>query len=396
LGAFTNSLKGNSVTETTVGSLRSDFLLDPSVTFLNHGSFGACPKPVFEEYQRWQREMESQPVEFVQRRLPGLMADARADLGEYLNVSSDDLVYVPNATHGVNIVARSWPLEAGDEVLTTDHEYGALDLTWEFYCGKSGATYRKVPIPVPVTTPEAFVEYFWSAVTSRTKIIYLSHITSPTALVFPIEEICRKARSAGILTVIDGAHAISQLPIDLAAIDADVYTGNNHKWLCAPKGSGFLYVRPDHHDWVESAIISWGWAEPSTFVSRNEYQGTRDMAPFLATPAAIRYQREHDWASQRARCHALALKARDQIADLWDVPPLTPEDPDGWFSQLVSCPLPNIDVAVAKARLYDEFKVEVPFIDWHGLKGVRVSFQAYNDENDLDRLIEGLKVVVGR
>jgi isopenicillin-N epimerase len=384
------------VAETSVGSLRDDFLIDPTVTFLNHGSFGACPRPVFEEYQRWQREMELQPVEFVQRRLPGLMADARADLGEYLNVSSDDLVYVPNATHGLNIIAKSLPLEPGDEILTTDHEYGALDLTWEFYCSKSGAVYRKRPIPVPMTTPEAFVDYFWGGVTAKTRIIYLSHITSPTAVIFPIKEICRKARAAGILTVIDGAHAISQLQIDLADIDADIYTGNNHKWLSAPKGSGFLYVHPDQQDWVEANIISWGWKEPSTFVSRNEYQGTRDMAPYLATPAAIKYQQQNDWPSQRARCHALAVKARDQIADLWDVPPITPDEPDVWFSQLVTCALPNIDVAVAKARLYDEFRVEVPFIDWNGHKGVRISFQAYNDENDLDRLLEGLKVVIGK
>jgi len=181
--------------------------------------------------------MEFQPVEFIQRRLPDLMADARADLGEYLNVPGDDLVYVPNATHGINIVAKSLPLEAGDEILTTDHEYGALDLTWEFYCGKSGAIYRRVPIPVPVTTPEAFVDYFWSGVTARTRVIFLSHITSPTAITFPVKEICRRARAAGILTVIDGAHAVSQWPIDLADIDPDVYTGNNHKWLCAPKGS---------------------------------------------------------------------------------------------------------------------------------------------------------------
>ena len=382
------------MTGLSVGSLRDDFLLDPSVTFLNHGSFGSCPKPVFEEYQRWQREMEFQPVKFIQRRLPDLMADARADLGEYLNVSSDDIVYVPNATHGINVVSKSLPLEAGDEILTTDHEYGALDLTWEFYCGKSGAIYRKVPILVPVTTPEDFIEQFWSAVNPRTKVIFLSHITSATALAFPVQEICRRARFAGILTVVDGAHAVSQLPLDLAAIDADVYSGNNHKWLCAPKGSGFLYVRPEHQDWIESTIVSWGWREPSTFVSRNEYQGTRDMAPFLATPAAIRYQQEHNWAEQRQRCHNLALKARDRIADLWDVPPLTPDDPGEWFSQLVTCPLPNIDVAEAKQRLYDEFQIEVPFVDWHGLKGVRVSFQAYNDENDLDRLLEGLKAVV--
>ena len=374
--------------------LKGEFLLDPTVTFLNHGSFGACPAPVFAEYQEWQRELERQPVEFIGRRLDGLLDQARADLGAYLNTDPDNLVYVSNATSGLNIVARSFPLEPGDEILTTDHEYGALDLTWEWMCNKSGASYVRHAVPVPVTTHEEFVESFWSSVTPRTKIIFMSHITSPTALIFPVQEICRRAREAGILTIIDGAHVPGQLPLDLTAIGADIYSGNCHKWLCAPKGSGFLFVRPEHHEWVESLTISWGWRDESTFVSRNQYQGTRDVASFLATPSAIRFQAEHDWPEVRRRCHDLARLTRRRISERFGEAPITPELPDEWFMQLVSCPIPETDIEVAKRRLYDECRIEVPFVNWNGLKMVRVSFQAYNDASDLDRLMEGLELVL--
>lgn len=375
-------------------ALKAEFLLDPSVTFLNHGSFGACPIPVFDEYQQWQRELERQPVEFIGRRLDGLLDHARAELGAYFNTAADNLVYVSNATSGLNVIARSFPLDHGDEILTTDHEYGALDMTWEWMCNKSGASYVKHAVPVPVTTHEEFVESFWSKVTTRTKIIFMSHITSPTALIFPIQEICARARAAGILTVIDGAHVPGHLPLDLTAIGADIYAGNNHKWLCAPKGSGFLFVRPEHQEWVEALTISWGWRGESTFVSRNQYQGTRDVASFLATPAAIRFQADHDWETVRERCHGLARLARTRISERFGMPPITPETPDCWIGQMVSCPIPDVDIAIAKTRLYDEFRVEVPFGEWNGHKWVRVSFQGYNDESDLDRLIEGLEVVL--
>lgn len=375
-------------------ALRRDVLLDPTVTFLNHGSFGACPKPVFEEYQAWQLELERQPVEFMGRRYQGLMDQARVELARYLNTEPENVVFVPNATSGLNVIARSLPLERGDEILTTDHEYGALDLTWEWYCGKVGASYRKHPVPVPVTTHEELVESFWNAVSPRTRIIFMSHITSPTALIFPVEEICRRAREAGILTVIDGAHAPGQIPLDLTAIGADIYSGNNHKWLCAPKGSGFLYVRPEHHEWVEAGTVSWGWAGESTFIDRNQYQGTRDVAAYLATPAAIHYQAQHDWPAVRARCHALARQARRRIGDAFGQAPYTPDEPDVWFGQMVACPLPDVDITVAKTRLYDEFRVEVPFGRWNDRASVRVSFQYYNCESDLDQLIDGLAAVL--
>ena len=207
-------------------NLKQHFLLDPSVTFLNHGSFGATPKPVFEEYQRWQRELENQPVEFLGRRFTGLMADARAVLGEYLGTHADNLVYTQNVTISMNIVARSLELSAGDEVLTSDHEYGAMDRTWRFLAQQHGFTY--INQPVSLASKEAFVESFWSGVTERTRVIFLSHITSPTAVIFPVAEIIQRARAAGIITVIDGAHVPGQIPLDLDSLGADFYGGNLH------------------------------------------------------------------------------------------------------------------------------------------------------------------------
>ncbi|MBL8154997.1 MAG: aminotransferase class V-fold PLP-dependent enzyme, partial [Anaerolineae bacterium] len=201
-----------------MSSLKDLFLLDPTVTFLNHGSFGACPIPVFETYQRWQRELERQPVEFFQHRADPLLDDARARLAAYFNTQPDRLIFVPNATVGINQVARALRLQPGDEILTTDHEYGAMDYTWNFICGKTGARYVRHPIPVPVTTPEALADSLWSAVAPVTRVIFLSHMTSPTALIFPVGEICRRARAAGILTIIDGAHIPGHLPLDLAAL----------------------------------------------------------------------------------------------------------------------------------------------------------------------------------
>jgi isopenicillin-N epimerase len=379
------------VSISSVATLRDQFLLDKSVTFLNHGSFGACPIPVFEEYQRWQLELERQPVEFIGRRFDGLMAEARAAIATFLHTDADNLVYVQNATSGLNVIARSFPLERGDEILTTDHEYGALDMTWEWMCGKSGAKYIKQPIPAPVTTHADFVEIFWSGVTPRTKIIFLSHITSATALIFPIKEICARAREAGILTVIDGAHVPGHIPLDLTDIGADIYSGNFHKWLCAPKGSAFLFVRPEQQEWVESLTISWGWRGESTFVSRNQYQGTTDIASYLATPAAIKFQQEHDWPTVRARCHGLARQARTRISERFDMPSLSPDEPDQWLGQMVTCPLPITDIEALKTRLYDEFRIEAPVGSWEGYNSIRVSFQGYNDESDLDKLIEALE-----
>ncbi|MGD9711426.1 MAG: aminotransferase class V-fold PLP-dependent enzyme [Thermomicrobiales bacterium] len=373
---------------------RDLFLLDPDVTFLNHGSFGACPRPVFEDYQRWQIELERQPVEFLGRRAPDLLATVREALGVYLNAPADSLALVMNATWGINVVIRSLDLEPGDEILTTNHEYGANTMAWEWLLAKSGASLIKHSIDLPVADAGALVDDLWSKVTERTKAIFLSHITSPTALILPVNEICHRAREHGILTIVDGAHAPGHLPLDLQEIGADIYSGNLHKWFCAPKGAGFLYVRPEEQLWVESLIVSWGWGAtgvlaPSTFVSRNEWQGTRDIAPFLAIPAAITFQQDLGWSDNQHRGHILASRARSRVAELTGLPHICP-DSCSWFGQMTTFPVPVEDPLPLKTRMYDEFRVELPHVFWNGQSFLRASFQAYNDESDIDRLIDAL------
>lgn len=376
--------------------MRDLFLLDPEVVFLNHGSFGACPRPVFETYQAWQLELERQPVRYFQRA-DSLLAEAREHLGRYFNTQGDNLVYVTNATFGMNIIARSMPLQAGDEILTTDQEYGAVNKTWEFVCQKTGAKIVKQTMPLPMTTAEDFVERLWEGVTPRTKVISISHITSPTALIFPLAEICRRAREAGILTAVDGAHAPGQINVDLEAIGADFYTGNCHKWLCAPKGAGFLYARPERQDMLEPAIVSHGFGEGSTFISRHQYQGTRDLAAFLSVPAAIEFQRAHNWDDVRLRSHAIASDVLGRLCDITGLEPLSPISPE-WFMQMVSIPLPpHSDPAEVSRRLREEYNIEIPFGNWsdQDFTRVRVSIQAYNTVDDTSKLVDALTTIMG-
>lgn len=376
-------------------ALSAQFLVRPEVVFLNHGSFGACPRPVFEEYQRRQSELEAQPVEFLGRRFDELMRGAREPLADYVHCDPDDLVYVPNATTGLNIVARSLKLNAGDEIVTSDHEYGALDRTWQFLSEKTGAVYKRVPIPLPLSEEQDFVERIWSAVTPRTRVLFLSHITSPTALIFPIEELVRRARQRGILSIIDGAHTIGQIPLDLDALDADVYSSNCHKWLCAPKGSAFLYVRRELQNEIEPLVVSWGWRPEkparARFVQEQEWQGTRDIAAYLATPRAIQFLEENDWDRVRAECHALAKYAQEKISALTGHAPLAPEN---WFAQMVTCSLPTCDVEILKTRLYEEFRIEIPVLRWNEKSFVRASLQAYNSRADVDALVEALRTIL--
>lgn len=372
-------------------SWQEHFLLDPSIIYLNHGSFGATPGPVFESYQRWQRELEFQPTEFLGRRAPALLRESREVLAPYLGTCPENLAFVTNATTGLNAVARALKLGPGDEVLATDHEYGALDRTWRFLAGKQGFRYINQPIPVPLATRMAFVEAFWQAVTPRTRVIFLSHITSPTALLFPVEEICKRAREAGILTVIDGAHVPGQIPVNLDELGADFYSGNLHKWLCAPKGAAFLYARPEHQAWFEPLVVSWGYESETPSASRlvdyTEWQGTRDIAAFLAVPDAIRYQEENDWDAVRAACHAMAEEALRAVVRRTGLSPFSPISAE-WFGQMVSAPIPfQSDPKALQARIYAEERIEVPVLNWNGHTLVRFSFQAYNTWAQAEKLI---------
>ncbi len=386
----------------TNAALRDLFLLQPDIVFLNHGAFGACPRPVFEVYQRWQRELEAQPVEFLGRRFADLMWTAREALAGYLHADPNDLVYVPNATTGLNVVARSLPLEPGDEILATDHEYGALDRTWSLVCSKRGVKYINHPVPVPVSSAKEVVETIWAGVTPRTRVLFLSHITSPTALTFPVAELARRARAAGILTVVDGAHAPGQIPLDLTALGVDFYAGNLHKWLCGPKGSAFLYARREVQHLLEPLVVSWGWhaegsslpeiyraGQFSTFTLEQEWQGTRDIAAYLSIPAAIQFQAEHDWPRVRQGCYELVRYVRRRLTDLTGLEPICPDSAE-WYVQMAALQLPACDVDELKRRLWDEYRVEVPLHTWNGLPLIRISVQGYNTQADLDVLLEAL------
>ena len=379
-----------------MNGLRKLFLLREDMTFLNHGSFGACPRPVFAEYQRWQRELEAQPVEFLIRRGDDLLAEARHTLGDFIGADGDDLVFVTNATTGLNIVIRSLYLEAGDEVLGTDHEYGALDRTWTFVCEKRGASYIRRPLPLPVTSADDLVEAIWSGVTDRTRVLFLSHITSPTAITMPVAELVRRGREAGLITIVDGAHAPGQIDLDLDRLGADYYAGNCHKWLLSPKGAAFLHARREMQHLLAPLVVSWGWRSetpgPSRFVDEHQWQGTRDLAAFLSVPAAIRFQHEHDWPTVRRRCHELVRVARQRILGEVGTEALTPDD-EAWYGQMGAFPLPPCRDEVLKQRLWDEYKVEIPVTKLGDRRFLRIAVQGYNNAEDVSRLVTGLRAV---
>jgi isopenicillin-N epimerase len=373
-------------------------MLDPEVAFLNHGSFGATPRVVFEAWQGYQRDMERNPVDFFARRFSAAMREAREALAGFVGAAPENLVFVPNATTALNTVARGLALGPGDEIVTTDHEYGAMDRMWRFVCHKTGAVYKPVPVPLPVGTAEECIERIWSGVTERTRVLFVSHITSPTALTLPVAELCRRARAAGVLSVVDGAHVAGQLPLDLDGLGADVYTSNAHKWLCAPKGAAFLFVRPEVQPMVEPLVVSWG-GEAFTptgrpFLDEQQWAGTRDISAFLAVRDAIRFQREHDWDRVRRDCHALVRHARERIGALTGRPHLCP-DGAGWFMQMAAMPLPDGDATVLGEELWRRFRIEVPIVCRQGRNLLRVSVQAYNTADDIERLAAGLEQLLG-
>jgi isopenicillin-N epimerase len=376
--------------------MRELFLLDPKVIFLNHGSFGACPREVFEAQQRWQLEMERNPVAFLGRRSAELLKATRLKLGAALGTNGEHLVFVPNSTTGVNIVAQSFALSPGDEVLATDLEYGACDAAWEHVCAQRGAHYRRVEIGLPFER-DRFVDRVMAAVTPRTRLIFASHITSTTALILPVADLCLQARQRGITTLIDGAHAPGQIPLDIESISADFYVGNCHKWLCAPKGSGFLYARPEHHAALNPTVISWGYAAGtgghsgfdaylgnSLFERRMQWQGTRDIAGWLAVADALDFQARHDWAAVRTRCHSLAGHALQTLTARHGIPPIA-KDTD--WAQMVAIPVPSQNPDALRSRLFSESGIEIPVTSHAGQVFVRISVQGYNTIEDVEQLL---------
>lgn len=374
-------------------NLRSQFLLDPDVIYLNHGGFGACPRPVFETYQQWQLTLERQPTQFFMLRKDDILRNARQPLGAFLNTDPANLLFVTNATFGINQVAHSLHLEPGDEILTSDQEYGAMERTWEAFCQRTGANLIRQELPLPFTDVNEVVEALWRGVTPRTRIIFLSHITSPTALIYPLAEICARARAEGILTVIDGAHAPGQIPVDLDNLGADFYTGNCHKWMCSPKGAGFLYTRPEHQAQVKQLIVSWETEGESDYIRNNQWQGTRDLAPFLTVPAAIEFMAQNDWPTVQQRCHEQARHLRQQFADSLGATLLSADSRD-WYAQMFTVLLPFTDPVKLQEELYAKHRLQLAIGEYKEQLMIRVSIQAYNTDEDLALALHALQEVI--
>ena len=384
-------------------NLRDQFLLDPEVVFLNHGSFGACPKPVFAAYQDWQLRLERQPVAFLDpvRGYAGFLRAAREALAGEVGAQPDDLVGVMNATVGLNIVAQSLPLQEGDEILTTDHEYAALEKTWAFVCRRTGAKVVTVKVPLPLTSEKAFTGALLDGLTDRTRVVFLSHITSATALRFPIERIVAEARARGIWTVIDGAHVPGHIPLDLDDLGADFYAGNCHKWLMAPKGSAFLHVRRDLQAMIDPLVISHGWtpdnAEPgpfgnTAFIDRLEMQGTRDPAAFLAVPEAIRFRAAHDWPRVMADAARLADETEARMAAITGLVPFS--SPEFRAPQMAALRLPRTDPKKLQADLMAGWSIEIPCFDWQDNTIARISTAGYTTRAEADLLVTALSALL--
>lgn len=383
-------------------NLAQQFLLDPEVTFLNHGSFGACPRPVFEDYQRWQLKLERQPVEFLDSRrgLKTNLLAAREALAKELHTSAENIAQVSNATTGLNVVIQSLPLKPGDEILTTNHEYNALEKTWAYVSRKTGAKVVVVTVPLPLTSAQQFHDAVAAGFTDRTKVLFLSHITSPTALLFPVESLIAEARKRGVWSVIDGAHTPGHIPLDLEKIGADFYSGNCHKWLMSPKGSAFVYCRPELQAMIDPLVISHGWTadnkQPgvrgpfgnSAFVDEIEMQGTRDPSAWLAVPAALAFRREHDWWAVSAECTRLARETAARLAELTGLPALS--SPEFCAPQMIAMPIPACDPLALHDELLKSWGIEIPVFEWQDRHIVRLSCQGYNNRAQMDVLIEAL------
>ncbi len=387
---------------------RPEWLLDDDVRYLNHGSFGPSPRCVIEATEHWTRELERQPMHFYLRRMEELLDQASERLARFLGVGREGLIFSDNATTAMNVVASSLNLNADDEVLVNDHEYGAVTRLWRRYAQPSKAHVVTVDLPDPLTDDEAVVEAIMSKVTHLTRLIVVSHVTSPTAVILPIAEICRRARQLNVPVCIDGPHAIAMLPVDLKRIDCDFYAASCHKWLCGPFGSGFLYVHPQQRKRVQPTVVSWGGSiggyQPS-WKDEFNWIGTRNPASFLGVTAAIDFLQQParvltsaGSALEEYRQHARSLLdfAEQRITALTNLPPFA--DRGHWCGSMAAFHLPRVSEPPKfgerdpiQNALWDRFRIEIPIVHWRGHRFVRVSSHLYNSPAEVEVLADALR-----
>ena len=382
--------------------------LDPDIAFLNHGSFGSCPRAVLELQQRLRERLERQPVQFFMRDLEALVDAARATLAQFVGSDPDDLVFVPNATVGVNTVLQSLRFAPGDELLVTDHEYNACRNAFEHAAERSGARTVVVPVPFPLRSAQEIVDAVLERATPRTRLALIDHVTSQTGLVMPIETLVKELQARGVDTLVDGAHAPGMVPLDLRKIGAAYYTGNCHKWLCAPKGAGFLRVRRDRQREVRPLVISHGASSERTDRSRYliefGWTGTGDPTAALSVPEALRFVGTllpGGWPEVMRRNRELAFAARNILCQALSIDPPAPEELIG---TLVSVPIRDarhervpdaLHLDPLQERLLAEHSIEVPVIQWPRWpkRLVRISAQLYNSIPQYERLGAALRTL---
>ncbi|MBA3921443.1 MAG: aminotransferase class V-fold PLP-dependent enzyme [Nostocaceae cyanobacterium] len=370
--------------------------LDPSVVFLNHGSFGACPKAILDKQTQWRSQLESQPLRFFMREFEELLDRSRDSLAAFVGAVPEELVFVPNATTGVNAVLRSLTFSPDDELLTTNHEYNACRNALDFVAHRSGARVVVAHISLPIESPQQIIEAVMARVSTRTRLVLLDHVTSQTGVIFPIAELVSKLREYGIDTLIDGAHAPGMLPLNLQEIGSAYYTGNCHKWLCAPKGAAFLYVRRDKQSEIRPLTISHGANSPRTERSRFQlefdWMGTTDPSAYFCVPAAIEFMGSllpGGWQELMLRNHRSALAARQLLCEALGVPPVCPEEMIGAMAVIPMPPvLDNRSVLSIHDELLDKFGIEVQIVPWSEKPRLllRISAQIYNTQEQYEDL----------
>jgi len=377
-------------------SLRSQFLIRPDITYLAFGSFGACPRPIFEDYQKWQLELESEPAQFMAVNGPAYIKRSRETLAGYINCDANDLVFTTNPSYAINIIAKNLKLDPGDEVLSTNLEYGALDRTWNYYCKKSGAKFVRQKINLPLVSKEQFVEDFFRGLTERTKAIFISQVTSSTALVFPVKEICEIAKAKGLLTVVDGAHVPGHISLNLAELKADIYTGACHKWMMTPKGCSFLYVKKEFQPF-DPLLISWGYESAfpsdSKFQDHHQMQGTRDFSAFLTVERALQFMKENKWGEVSAHCKVLARENYPRFCQLLGTDPLCPVTEE-FLGQMCSMKIHTAEPEKLQRHLFEKYRIEIPVMRHEEHMFIRYSVQGFNSQADLDQLFAALEEII--
>jgi isopenicillin-N epimerase len=378
------------------------FPLEPQAVYLNHGTVGVTPRRVLEAQQAIRDEIERHPARYLLRELSGLTASsglsqprlraAAQEVAEFLGARGEDLVFVGNATTGVNAVLRSLGLEPGDEILISNLAYGAVANTATFVAREHRAKVVRLELPFPVSDPGLYVEAVDQALTPRTKVAILDHITSETALILPLAEMAQRARARGVPVLADGAHAPGQIPLDIPGLGVDWYVANLHKWAFAPRGCGILWAAPERQKDLHPPVISWGLEQG--FTREFDWVGTQDPSAYLAAPEGIRFMRDLGVGAMRQYNHDLAWGAARMLMERWNLELPTPKSMIG---SMVTLPLPQglgsspADAARLKDALLFEDNIELPIGSFVGRLWARISAQVYNDLSDIERFAQALE-----